>query len=520
MEQKGKWGSRMNFILAVVGAAVGLGNAWRFPGLMALHGGAAFLFAYVLGMLIFGIPILMAEIAIGKKARGGAIRSFATINKKTKNVGWAMTFNIMFIASYYAIVFAWVILMMVNSYRFAGLTGNTEGAKELFTNLISVTQTTNGWDVWSPRVIVFAIIAWVLIYLCIRDGANSVNKVTKFTVFGPIIIMVILAIKGIAMPNSGAALAKLFVPDINAFYDITLWTDAIGQVFNSMSIGCAVLFTYGSYLEKDSNIAVDSVIVALSDTFCSILASVVMYTTMGSVGMLDDMTSSGISTAFEVYPQAIVMFSNNGIVNAIFGFLFYACLVTLAIDSAFALVEGISDSFSSYYGWNHKKVTAVVIMILAVFSLVYVNGAGFAILDIVDHYTNDVNLIIIGILECIVFAWVFDSEKIYIEVNKNMKKFKMPRWWLKISLKFISPILLIFLFVFNMIVNGEDFLFYGANSGYSKVYNVIFGWIPFLIVFFAGVIIKFIEKRKHKVCDVPDWGEIESQHTEEITEKY
>lgn len=515
MEQQGRWGSRLTFILAAVGSAVGLGNAWRFPGLMAAHGGGAFLFAYFIAMFVMGIPLLMMEIAIGRKVHGGALRGFAALNRFNKPVGWAATFNALLIVTYYAIVFAWVLLMAGNSFRFADMTGDTEAAKGLFFDLIKTTGTTEGWGTWPVMVIIFAVIAWALIYLCIRDGANSVSKVVKYTVFGPVILMIIMAIKGFTMPNAGASMAKLFIPQMSALTDVSLWVDAIGQVFYSLSVVMAIMFAYGSYLEDDSNIAVDSVIIAFSDVFCSILASIVMYTTMGGVGMLDDMSTSGVATAFVIYPQAIVLLTNSGVLNAIFGFVFYMCLVTLAIDSAFSIIEGVSVSLSTYFGWKQKKTTITISIIAAVISLIYINGAGLAVLDIVDHYLNQVNMIIIGILECIAVAWLFDCGKILTEINKNTKKFKMPKWWFGISLKFVSPILLGFLFVMNMFSLIQSGGVYGEADGYSLTANIIFGWLPCVLVLGSAGIARFVLRRKKKVVVIPSWDELDTMTNEE-----
>ena len=126
MEKRSQWNSRLTFILAAVGSAVGLGNAWRFPGLAAKHGGGTFLVVYLFAMLVMGIPLLMMEIAIARNFRKGAVESMRGIKKQFEPIGWAATSNAFVIVCYYAVVFAWVILMFLNSWRFAGMTGNSE----------------------------------------------------------------------------------------------------------------------------------------------------------------------------------------------------------------------------------------------------------------------------------------------------------------------------------------------------------------------------------------------------------
>ena len=142
MEKRGSWASRSTFILAAVGSAVGLGNAWRFPGLAAKHGGGAFLFVYLIALFVLGIPLLMMEISLGRRVRKGAPGAFRAMNKKTEWVGWAAVTNAFVISTYYAVVFAWVLLMFGISYKFAGMTGDADAASGLFLKTIETTGTT------------------------------------------------------------------------------------------------------------------------------------------------------------------------------------------------------------------------------------------------------------------------------------------------------------------------------------------------------------------------------------------
>ena len=142
MEKRSQWSSRFTFILAAIGSAVGLGNAWRFPGLASKHGGGTFLLVYLIAMVAMGIPLLMMEISIARKLRKGAIESMRGIGKKFEPIGWAATSNAFVIVCYYAVVFAWVIMMAFASFKFAGLTGDCDSASGLWASLIKTTGTT------------------------------------------------------------------------------------------------------------------------------------------------------------------------------------------------------------------------------------------------------------------------------------------------------------------------------------------------------------------------------------------
>ena len=493
-----KWSSRSAFILAAIGSAVGLGNAWRFPGLAAKYGGGAFLFVYLIAMLVIGIPLLMMEISVARYTRQGAPGSMRALNKKAESVGWIAVSNGIGISIYYAAVFAWVILMFVMSFKFMNMTGDTDAASSLWAETIKTTGTTSGFTTISWPVVGCLIAAWVLCYVCIRNGTTTVGKVVKFTVSLPVICLLIMAVRGIMMPGAMAGLAKLFIPDWSAMTNSNLWIDAIGQVFYSLSTSMAIMFAYGSFLDKKSNIVVDTIIIAFSDMLISVLAGIVMFTTMAGVGMLDNMSASGIATAFIIYPQAIVKISDNGIFNMIFAFIFYFCLITLAIDSLFSIIEGISTAVSDKFHLNKKKTTLTICIIEGILSIIYVTGAGLAVLDIVDYFINSYTLIITGVLEMIAAGWLFKTTKILEELNRNTNKFKMPAWWFLPSIKVVSPIVLMGLFAWNLynLITGGGV--YGAADGYSMTANILFGWVVSALILLSGFIVRIIVKVKSK----------------------
>lgn len=503
-EKRDSWASRSQFILASIGSAVGLGNAWRFPGLAAKHGGGAFLLVYLLAMLMIGIPFLMMEISIGRKMHRGVPGALRAIKKPTEPIGWFAVSNAFVIAVYYAVVFAWVIMMAVFSFKFASLTGNSEAASGIWAEMIKTTGTTSGYGTISFPVLGCLVVAWVLIYACIRNGPGTVGKVVKYTVFLPIICLLILAVKGIMMNGAMDGLTKFFVPDCSSLSSPGIWVDAIGQVFYSLSIMMAIMVAYGSFLKEDSNIAKDSMIIAFSDFAISVLSGIVLFTTMSGTGQLDNMTSSGIGTAFIVYPQSIVLLTNSGVANAIFAFVFYFCLCTLAIDSAFSIIEGVSTAIADKFKLSHKKTTLVLCIVASILSLWFITGAGLAWLDIVDNWCNAYSLILVGILEAIAIGWLFNPLKVLKEVNRNTKSFKMPSWWFVISIKFLTPLALIVFFIWNLVSLFKSGGIYGASDGYSLASNIIGGWLILALCLFSGFFVKLIEKKLEKKGYTPD----------------
>jgi NSS family neurotransmitter:Na+ symporter len=426
------------------------------------------------------------------------------LNKHAEHVGWLGVSNGICISIYYAAVFAWVIMMFFMSFKFMNMTGDTEAASSLWANTIKTTGTTSGFTTIAWPVLICLLIAWVLCYVCIRNGTTTVGKVVKYTVSLPVICLLVMAVRGFTMPGALSGVSKLFIPKWSALSDSNLWIDAIGQVFYSLSTSMAIMFAYGSFLDEKANIAVDSIIIAFSDMIISVLAGVVMFTTMAGVGMLDNMSASGIKTAFIIYPQAIVKLSGSGVVNMIFAFIFYFCLITLAIDSLFSIIEGVSTAISDKFHLNKKKTTLTLCIIEGVISLIYVTGAGLAILDIVDYFINSYTLLLTGILEVVVAGWFFHTAKILDQINRNTKSFKMPGWWFLPSIKVISPIVLGGLFTWNLVNLVRGGGIYGKNDGYSLKANILFGWGIIALILISGLIIKLIARAKSKTGYVED----------------
>ncbi len=492
---RNNWTSRAAFIFAAVGSAVGLGNALRFPGLCAKHGGATFLLVYIILGVAIGVPLLMMELAIGRKSRRGATLAFRSLNKKLEPIGWLPTTNAFFICAYYVVMFAWIILMCVSFYKFIPLTNNSVEASQLWGNLIKTTGTTSGFGTIAWGVVICLIIAWVLIFFCIKNGTKSIGKASQITVILPILCLIILAIRGATLPSAVEGIKALFVPNLNELKDPTLWVDAFGQMFYSLSIMMCIMFAYGSFMREDQNIFADSIIIMVCDLAISVLASFVMFTTMAGTGMLGSITDQGLTTAFIVYPQAIVNLSSSGVFNSIFALVFYFCLASLAVNSAYSIVEGVATAVADKFKFNKKKTILWLCVALGVISLFFTTGAGLAFVDILDNWCNSYNLIIIGIIETLAIGWTVSTPKLCEEINKNTKKAKLSVKYFNVIVKFVAPIILTGFLGWNLYALIKSGGIYGASSNYSLLSNILGGWLVTAIVLISGFIARIIAKK-------------------------
>lgn len=485
--------SRGGFILACVGAAVGLGDSLRFPGLCAKYGGGTFLLIYFVALILIGIPVLNAEIALGRKFRAGAPKCMASLNKKAEPLGWASSFNSLVVAVLYAGILGWIIAMLIKIIPLCKASTSmthTEVTNYFFDN-VSGSQ-------FSPLIFVCLIIAWGLMYLCLRGGAGSLAKAAKFTVILPVVLLTFLAVRGLLYNNSGEALYALFVPDFSALGDAELWLNAVGQVFFSLSVLVGIMPAYGAYLPEGTNVFRDSMIIAFTDFFISVLSSVVLFTTLYGCGLQDSISQSGIMIAFMVYPAAITVVFGAGstALNAIVGILFYLSLAMMATQSSVSMVEAVANPLSEKFSLNKKKVAGAICLIGGAVSVVFATPYSAQALDIADHFANYFNILFLGIAECAVIGAYAKSVNLAGEINLYTRRLKMPRKPLNFSLKYLAPTALTCLLLWGIyhLIFVEHFLY----SGYPVWAQAVFGWFVSLAVLSSGFVICALPLRRRK----------------------
>lgn len=486
---KEQFKSRGGFILACVGAAVGLGDSLRFPGLCAKYGGGTFLLIYLIALFLIGIPVLNAEIALGRKFCGGSPKCMASLNKKAEPLGWASCFNSLAVALLYAGILGWIITMVIKIVplcKSATAMTQTQTSEYFFTQVLG--------NKISPLVVVCILVAWVLMYACLRGGAGSLSRTAKFTVIIPVVLLLFMAGRGLLYENSGEALYALFVPDFSALGNAELWINAVGQVFFSLSVLVGIMPAYGAYLPEGTNVFRDSAIIAFADFFVSILSSVVLFTTLYGCGLQGEISQSGIVTAFMVYPAAIVLAFGEGnvVLNSVVGILFYLSLGMMALQSSVSMIEAAANPLSEKFALKKKKLVGIISIIGAAICITFATPVASCALDIADHFANYFNILILGVAECIILGRHAKPVNLAGEINRYTRRLKMPAKPLIFSLKYLSPVALSCLTmwgVYHLIfVNG------GMYGGYPVWAQAVFGWALSIAVFASGFIICGIGK--------------------------
>jgi len=277
-----------------------------------------------------------------------------------------------------------------------------------------------------------------------------VGKVVMITVPIPWICLLILFIRGITLPNAIDGLAYYLTPDFSKIFDPEIWLLAYGQIFFSLSLGSGVMIAYGSYLQKKPEITNSAIITALANCGTSFFAGFAVFSTLGYLAYftnvnVEQVTVSGSGLAYMAYPTAISMLPA---MNSFFAFIFFLMLVTLGIDSAFALQEAFTAGILDKWHLSKSKVNFWFCVVGFFLSLLFTTHAGSYWLDITDHYIADFALVFTGLAQCIIIGYLLGTKKLRMYLNE-ISEIRLGIWW-DIMIKYFTPIILLIILAINI----------------------------------------------------------------------
>ncbi|WP_302279450.1 sodium-dependent transporter [Brachyspira pilosicoli] len=488
-QHRGQWGTRAGFILAAIGSAVGLGNIWRFPYMVASNGGGAFMIVFLIAMLTAGIPIMILEFSIGHKTHRSAPGALKFLNTKWEWLGWLQVFTCFAIVIYYSVIIAWS--LSYGLFSLQGLKWGTDTAA-FFTGEYLKLESGFSLGSFNLSVAIPLIIVWVIIFASViggvKDGIEKANKI-----FMPLlaILVVIILIRGITLPGALAGLDYMFKPDFSKLLNPQVWIAAYGQVFYSMSVAFGIMITYSSYLPDDSDIANNAFMTGFADTSFSLFAGLTVFSIMGYMAysqgkeVAEVAGSGGIGLAFMVFPEAINALPG---LNGIFGLVFFLVLSFAGLTSAISLAEVVISSFIDKFHFNRKKVAVIVILVQGLISMVYATGSGLNILDIVDAFLNNYNIVVSGLIEIVLVAWVYKLGDFKELINK-VSEFRVGLWW-DFCLKFLTPIFLAIMLALKLINDFQK-----PYGNYPQAALIILGWSMPVLAFIVGIILAKLKDR-------------------------
>lgn len=482
MSERGQWGSRMGFILAAIGSAVGLGNIWRFPYVAASNGGGAFLIPYLFALLTAGIPILILEFSFGHKAKTSAPGIFKRISRPFETLGWFQTLISYGIMVYYVAIIAWSMNYFV--YALGGLQWGTETKGFFFNEFLGLSSGPWVMGGLNVKVLIPLALVWLINYVVLMGGVKAgIEKANK--IFMPLLIgcLIIVAVRGVTLPGAAAGLDYFFKPNFEALKDPKVWIAAYGQIFYSLSICFGVMMAYSSYLPKKTDIVNNAFITGFGNCSFSVLSGIAVFGVLGymagqqGVGV-EEVATAGVGLAFIVFPQAINALPA---FQGIFGAIFFLCLIFAGISSSMSIMETFVSGVSDKFNKPRKVVLTISTVIGFGISLLFVTGAGLYILDIVDHFINTYAIAVAGLLEVIVAAYLFKIESVRKYANE-LSDFGVGKWW-NWTFIALTPVLLAIMFAYNTFVD-----FTQGYEGYPLSALLVMGAGTLLLLLLVSIL--------------------------------
>lgn len=490
--ERGQWGSRMGFVIAAIGSAIGLGNIWRFPYIAASNGGGAFLVPYLFALLTAGIPILILEFSVAHKIKTSAPGAFGRIGKHMEILGWFQTVIAFGIVVYYTAIIGWTFNYL--SYAFGGKWGEDTNAF-FFNDFLHISNHPFEIGGFNSNMLIALAAVWLINYIVLMGGIKSgIEKANK--IFMPLLIicLLVVAARGLTLDGAAMGIDYFFRPDFASLKDPRVWIAAYGQIFYSLSICFGIMITYASYLPEKTDLVNNAFMTGLGNCSFSLLAGVTVFSVLGymahtqGVGV-DEVAAGGIGLAFIVFPTAINALPG---MNGIMGALFFLCLIFAGLSSSMSIMEVMVSSFSDKFKAPRKVVLTLTTIIGFSISLLFVTGAGLYILDIVDHFINTYAIAISGLIEIIFLSWFLDLDEVRHYAN-SMSDFSVGRWW-NFTLKILTPALLLIMFIFNTYID-----FTQGYEGYDvKALIVIGGGTLLLIAVFSLLLTHIRGNTSHK----------------------
>lgn len=436
---RSSFSSRIGYVLAVAGSAVGLGNLWRFPYLAAKYGGGTFLFVYVILAVTFGFALILSETALGRMTRKSPIGAFESFGKhRLRFGGWINAIVPMIIVPYYSVVGGWVV-----KYLIEYLKGNAANliADDYFSKFISSPAEPVIW------FLLFVVATFVVVMTGVEKGIEKASKIMMPILIG---LAIIISAYSISRPGALAGVYYYLVPDFSRFTYMTV-VAAMGQLFYSLSIAMGILYTYGSYMKKDVNIEGATGQIELFDTGIAVLAGLMIIPAVFAFSGGDQsILQSGPSLMFITIPK---VFESMGMANFM-GTVFFLLVLFAALTSSISLMETCVSTIHDQTGWSRKKSGLFIGLEILVVGIPcslgfgvwdFIQPLGMSIFDFCDFISNKIMMPVAGFCTCIFIVKVVGFSKISEEI-KLSSKFKREKAY-RFCIQYLAPVCLVIILV-------------------------------------------------------------------------
>lgn len=445
---KPKWDSPIAFLMAMVGAAVGLGNIWRFSYVLYSNGGGSFFIPYFCAIFLMGIPFLILEYGIGYKFKDSFSNILKKIKPKFEIIGWILLLFVFIVCCYYLVIIAWDLIYFIGSFTQAW--GTNPAA--FFTNYVGGgNNLANGGTIFVSTLI--AIIAiWIsLWYISHKSVDEGIGKFSKVLIPLLFVIMGIIIVYSFTLPGHEIGINALLKPDWSSLLNIQIWLAAFAQIVFSLSMGQAIAITYAGYLDKDARLNDYVLLVVSSNSGFEICTAFGIFSILGfmslSTGLpINELITQGTSLIFIVFPT---IFNTMGVVGHILAPLLFLSILFAGITSGLGFFEPINKAISDKLDWDREKTVKVLCLFGFCISACFATGIGSYLVEIVDSFVNEFGILILIALQCILFGWIYGIDNL-IDIVNNYSHFKVGKLWTLI-IKYVLPILLVSMWGYGII---------------------------------------------------------------------
>lgn len=440
--QRENWGSRIGFILAAAGSAIGLGNIWRFPYLVGMNGGAAFVVVYLLLIAIVGSTVMLAEFALGRAARKTPVAAFWGLSGSHTwtLVGWIATLAGGFIIlSYYNVIGGWTLKYIVGSLTDLIPLAADGKSKDVFVSFIGEPQQVVLYQIG------FMLLTMAIVYGGVGKGIERACKVMMPLLF---IILIILIVRSVTLPGAEKGLEFYLKPDFSKITGKSV-LDALGQGFFSLSLGMGIMITYGSYIGKSERLPSSVGWVVFTDTFIALLAGLAIFPAVFAMGVEP---GAGVGLTFITLPGVFAKMP----FGTVFSALFFILLFFAAITSAMSLFEVAVAHGMDDLKWSRRKsimIMGTLITLLGVPSALSLSGApkvaGKDFLDAMDFISNNIMMPLASILTCVFVGWFWLDKGRKEVTNDGALPFALMDVWVWF-VRVVAPIAIAIIFYMGL----------------------------------------------------------------------
>lgn len=440
--KRATFASKIGVVAAAAGSAVGLGNIWRFPSQTADGGGAIFIFVYIACILFFGIPVMMSEFIIGRSARANTAGVFHKLSPGTpwKWIGRLGVLTGFIIMGFYMVVAGWTLI-----YFFQSITGNLHSVTNFSSHFNSILDNPFQQMIW---MIVFTLLTAFFILSGVRKGIEQSSKIFMPVLF---LLLIILAVRSVTLEGAINGLHFLFKPNLEDVKQ-TVFLDAMGQAFFSLSIGMGCLITYGSYFNNSVNLTKTAVQVSALDSLVAILSGIIIFPaafalTSNPATIVDELVAGGPGLLFITIPELL----NQMPASMAWSSMFFCLLALAALTSTISLMEVVTVYLYEEYRISRKKSTLLVT--IGVIILGIISSYSSIFFDFLDMASAKYMLPVGGLFISIFVGWYLNNQLVTAQIT-NEGKLKFSILFLKFYiflLRYIAPIAILSIFIYGLV---------------------------------------------------------------------